>query len=289
MNYKEIVENLVNKGADNIKNKTVILNDDKPILEKEDFDVVEGKPKYFGIDKLGRIIGGIALISKNTIPLITDKELEYPRPYGWNKKIEKVKGIFESCHIIAYNLSAQNTTKENLFIGTNDLNTSLMKNIENDVNKYIKNNNFNVIYKVTIKYKGTDQIPMGILIEAQSIGGDFNSCKFCYNIERYIKFDYSDGNIIYDHRYLEKANTILKNIKNKIIVKSNKKENAKNTKQNYVLNINTKECHYSEECEKLKNVEPKYIQGTRTTEQVVLDNEFKMCNKCKSSIDKNKY
>lgn len=150
MDYQNIVEKLVNGGADNIRKKIVILNNNKPILEKEDFDVIEGSPKYFGTDKYGRVTGGIALISKNTIPLITDKKLEYPRPYGWNKDLEKVKGVFESCHIIAYNLSAQNTTKENLFIGTNDLNTSIMKNIENDVNKQIKNNDFKVIYKVTI-------------------------------------------------------------------------------------------------------------------------------------------
>lgn len=49
MDYKEIVENLVNKGADNIKKKTVILNDNKPILEKEDFNVIEGNPINFKI------------------------------------------------------------------------------------------------------------------------------------------------------------------------------------------------------------------------------------------------
>lgn len=51
MNYKEIVEDLVNNGADNIKKKTVILNDNKPILGKEDFNVIEGNPKYWGTDK----------------------------------------------------------------------------------------------------------------------------------------------------------------------------------------------------------------------------------------------
>ena len=82
MDYKEIVEDLVNKGADNIKKKTVILNDNKPILGKEDFNVIEGNPKYWETDKYGRISGAIALLSKNTIPIITEKELEYPRPYG---------------------------------------------------------------------------------------------------------------------------------------------------------------------------------------------------------------
>lgn len=283
MSYKKIVEELVKKGTNNIRKKTVILNDDKPIFEKEDFNIIEGNPKYFGIDKYGRVRGGIALISKNTIPLITDKELEYPRPYGWNKNMEKVKDLFESCHIIAYNLSAQNTVKENLFIGTKNLNRSLMKNVENDINDYVKNNNFNVLYKVTIKYNGTDQIPTGILTEAQAIGSDFSVCKFCYNVEKYIKFDYSNGVLIYDHRYLKKTKNAIKKLKDKIIIPSKKKESkTTNKKQNYVLDIKNKICHYDTNCEELKEIEPKYIQGTRTTEKVILDSELKICNKCKN-------
>lgn len=288
MSYKKIVEKLVYNGTDNIKKKIIILNNNKPIFTKQDLDVVEGKTKYFGLDKYGRITGAIAVLSKNTLPIITEKELEYPRPYGWNENLEKAKGVFESCHIIAYNLSAQNTTKENLFIGTNDLNRSIMKQIENDANDYIKKNDFNVLYKVTIKYKETDQIPIGILIEAQSIGGDFCVCKFCYNMEKYIKFDYSDGSIIYNHNYLEKVKEKFSSLKVNVISKNNKSKKQKKkvgTKINYILNINTKECHYSRDCEKLKNIEPKYIQGTRTTEQIILDNEFKICNKCK--VDNN--
>lgn len=283
MNYKEIVEDLVNNGADNIKKKTVILNDNKPILGKEDFNVIEGNPKYWGTDKYGRITGAIALLSKNTIPIITEKELEYPRPYGWNENLEKVKGVFESCHIIAYNLSAQNTTKENLFIGTNDLNKSIMKQIENEVNNYIKNYNSKVLYKVTVKYKGTDQIPLGILIEAQAIDDEFSICSFCYNIERYFKFNYSDGTMIYDNRKFRKAKD-----NGKVIEKQDKaKTENKNIeiKRDYYINIKTKECHYSKECEKLKDVEAKYIQGTRTTESVILESGFKMCNKCNTDID----
>ena len=227
------------------------------------------------------------MLSKNTLPIITEKELEYPTPYGWTKRLEG-EYLFERCHIIAYNLSAQNTTKENLFIGTNDLNTSIMKNIENYVNNYIKNNDYNVLYKVKIKYKGADQIPIGILIEAQSIGGNLSVCKFCYNIEKNIKFDYSDGTIIYDNRGLKRLKNKDKNI---IKLETSKTKNNKNekqkkteeTKRNYILNINTKECHHSRDCIKLKNVELKYIQGTRTTEQVILDNGFKICNKCKNN------
>ena len=167
-------------------------------------------------------------------------------------------------------MSAQSTDKENLFIGTNDLNTSMMKHIENDINDYVKNNDFNVLYKVTMKYRGNDQIPIGILIEAQSIGGEKNVCKFCYNVEKHIKFNYSDGTIIYNNRLMtDKLKQKIVNIKEKIvsnIKKTKPKKLTSGQRRNYILNIRTKECHYDRNCEKLKNVEPKYIQGTRTTE-----------------------
>lgn len=119
---------------------------------------------------------------------------------------------------------------------------------------YINEVNRNVLYKVTIKYKGTDKIPTGILIEAKSIDGELNICQFCYNVERYIKFDYKDGSIIYNHDYLNKIKVKLKNIKER--TKKDKTQQAVNEKiiipkRNYILNIITNECHYDKDCEKL--------------------------------------
>ncbi len=68
MSYKDKVEELVNAGADNIRKKIVVLNENKPIFSKKDYQVVEGIPQYYGLDKYNRITGAIALVSKNTIP-----------------------------------------------------------------------------------------------------------------------------------------------------------------------------------------------------------------------------
>lgn len=284
MSYKKEIEELINKDFESITKTVIPINSDIPIFNKEDFEVIEGTPKYFGVDKYGRIIGAVALISKNTLPIITEKELEYPRPYGWTKNLEKIKRLFESCHILAYNLSAQTTDKENLFIGTNDLNTSIMKKIENKVNKEIRDNDLTVLYKVTMKYQRKNQIPTGILIEAQSVDKKFSICQFCYNVEKQIKFDYSDGTVIYNNRLLDRLMSRIKkenNIEQKKF--SNNKNKISKTRLNYILNIKTNECHYNRDCENLKNVKTKYIQGTRTTEQVITDNNFKICNKCKIS------
>lgn len=42
-----------------------------------------------------------------------------------------------------------------------------MATIENKIRGYIKENDVRILYKVTVKYKGIDQIPTGILIEAR--------------------------------------------------------------------------------------------------------------------------
>jgi len=190
--YENKINQLVNTDIDAIKKYTITVNEDKPLFSKKDYNVTEGDPQYFDLDEYGRSNGAIAIISSNTLPLITKKKLKYPEPSYWNKAFENRK-LFEKCHIIAYKLSAKIATSNNIFIGTIKLNRSYMKKVENKIEKHIKNNSARVLYRVTIKYKGEDKIPTGVLIEAKSLDDDFSMCKFCYNVQKSRKFRYSDG------------------------------------------------------------------------------------------------
>lgn len=69
-NYNEIVKQLVNKGTKSIKEFNISLNNNKPLFQKEDYEIVEGEPIYFEKDEYGRSTGAMALISRNTIPLV---------------------------------------------------------------------------------------------------------------------------------------------------------------------------------------------------------------------------
>lgn len=195
IDYQTDIEELINIEPSKIKETTVILNNDKPFFKKEDYSTLEGQPIYFELDKYQRSNGAIVLISPNTLPLVTKKKLNYPEPSGW-KSFFKNNKLFEKCHIIAYSLSAKLANPNNIFIGTIKLNKSYMKKVENEIAKYIKDHSVKVLYKVTVKYKSTNQIPIGILIEAQSLDDDFSICRFCYNIQKGTKFNYSDGTII---------------------------------------------------------------------------------------------
>lgn len=277
MDYNDIIKKLVDKRTNNIDDEIVVLNNDKPIFNKSDYEIIEGEPIYFELDEYGRSNGAIALISKNTMPLVIKKKLNYPDPYGWTKNLEG-NYLFERCHIIAYSLSAKFADRKNIFIGTNDLNTSIMIKIENRIKKYINENNVRVLYRVTIKYKGKNQIPTGILVEAKSLEDDFSICEFCYNIEKKVKFRYSDGTIIEDKRILPK----IKHNLNKIKQQTSKKDTiVKERNTNYIINRKTNEFHLEKSnCRKLNNVEPKYIQETTATNKDLIKANLKPCNKC---------
>lgn len=278
--YDDKVQQLVEKSTKNIKEYSITLNNDKPEFQKQDYKVVEGEPIYFEPDELERSSGAIAIISKTTIPLVIKKNLKYPNPYGWNSNLEN-KNVFERCHIIAYSLSAKLADKRNIFIGTETLNISIMSKIEKRVHKHIMKNDVKVLYKVTIKYKGSNKIPTGILIEAQSLDDDFSVCEFCYNIQRNAKFNYKDGSIIEPRKLniIEKVQNVVK--KKEKSNKPRKPKNPNNATHNYIINRQTNEFHLKDSnCVNLKNVDSKYINETIASKKDLMKVDLKECSKC---------
>ena len=66
-NKEKIIKEILNKkNIGKLENYTTIVNNNIPFFEKNDYDIVEGIPKYFESDKYGRATGGIALISRYT-------------------------------------------------------------------------------------------------------------------------------------------------------------------------------------------------------------------------------
>ena len=274
-NYNSKVEELVNKRIDTIEEVSVPLND-KPMFKKKDFEVVEGEPIYFEPDEYGRSNGAIALISKNTIPLVIKKKLKYPNPYGWANNLENT-GVFEKCHIIAYSLSAKIADKRNIFIGTKTLNTSIMAKIEIRVRNYIRDNNVRVLYKATVKYRGNNQIPTGILIEAQSIDDDFYVCEFCYNVQKNVAFNYNNGKIIKNNNEPNE----LKKIVSRTLDKAKATDTTRKGTQNYIINRKTNVFHLMDKkCNVLNGVDSKYLNETTVTENDLLNAGLKPCKKC---------
>lgn len=273
-NREEIIEEFLNKNVNKLEEFALVVNNNTPFFKKTDFEIVEGSPKYYEPDELNRTSGAIAIISKYTLSIMVEKHLKYPEPNGWTEKINN-SGIFQRCHCIAYKLSAKKNNKNNIFIGTDDLNKKIMNEIENNVEQYIKQNiekDIKILYRVTPIYKGKNQIPTGILIEAQGLNTEFTLCRFCYNIKKKVKFKYSDGSIIKDNRGIIKP---IQKVKTSI----EKKKQEKSKNMDLVVNSQTKKYHI-EDCKALNNVDPKYIKEITTKEKSLIDNGYSGCKLC---------
>lgn len=273
-NKEEIIKEFLNKDINKLNDFVPIVNNDKPFFKNKDFEITEGIPQYFEPDELNRTSGAIAIISKYTLSIMVEKHLKYPDPNGWTETISN-SGIFQRCHCIAYRLSAKKNDKNNIFIGTDYLNKKIMNGIENEVEQYIKKNEeqyIKILYRVTPIYKGKNQIPTGILIEAKSLNTEFTLCRFCYNIKKKVKFKYSDGSIIKDNRGIIKP---IQRVKTSI----EEKKRIKSKNVDLVVNSQTKKYHI-ENCKVLNNVDPKYIKEITTKEKNLIDNGYSACKLC---------
>ena len=231
----------------NIKD-TITQIKGQSFFTSHDLETKEGLPIYYDLDEFNRTTGGIALISTYTLSPLINKKLVYPNPSNWDKLMDTQ--IFNKCHAIAYSLSAKKNDKLNIFIGTHDLNTKIMRKIEQNINNKIKyNSKEKILYRVRPVYKNKEIIPRGILIETKSLVSDFEEIFYCPNIEKNVKFDYNDGHIISD-----KTNIISRILYYQIKGKAKKqKENDTQNIKNIDFVINKKDCTFHlENCEKIK-------------------------------------
>lgn len=275
---EEQIKELVSKNIYKIKDYAVQVNNGTPFFKKEDFDIIEGTPIYFEPDEYGRTSGAMAIISRNTLSIRTEKHLKYPDPNGWTKTISE-SGIFQRCHCIAYRLSAKKNDKKNIFIGTVDTNKTIMGNIEQDIENEIRRNEdkyIRMLYRVTPQYKGKNQIPTGVLLELKSLDTDYQLCEFCYNVQSKVKINYTDGTLIEDNRILGK-NKLVKSLTKAYNESRQKRTN--NGNMNLVIDDQNKVYH-TENCTILNDVEPKYIKDITTKEQIIKDKGYSKCKKC---------
>lgn len=121
------------------------------------------------------------------------------KPTGWQTaKYDNVDGkyLYNRCHLIGYQLTAENANKKNLITGTRYLNVNGMLPFENMVADYIKETNNHVLYRVTPVFIGDNLVASGVLMEAESVEDDGEGILFnvyCYNVQPGIVIDYATG------------------------------------------------------------------------------------------------
>lgn len=155
---------------------------------------------YSKLDLLGRCGEAYANIGKELMPTKKRESIGSIKPSGWHTTkydiITDGKYLYNRCHLIAYQLTAENANPKNLITCTRHANSVVMVEFENKVANYIKKTNNHVLYRVTPIFKENNLVASGIQMEALSIEDKGKGIKFnvyIYNVQPGIEIDYKTG------------------------------------------------------------------------------------------------
>ena len=176
----------------------VVLNNNEPQFTEEEFnrDIFE---EYSELDYLGRCGPAFAKIGIETMPTEERGEIGGVKPSGWQTiKYDNVDGkyLYNRCHLIGYQLTAENANEKNLITGTRYMNVQGMLPFENMVAEYVRETKNHVLYRVTPIFEGENLVASGVQIEAKSV--EDNGETICFNVYVYnnqpgITINYSNG------------------------------------------------------------------------------------------------
>lgn len=179
-------------------NAYVTVNNNKPFFTESDY-TTESFEKYSELDSLGRCGVAYANVGKDLMPTEKRGAIGMVKPSGWHTvKYDNVDGkyLYNRCHLIGYQLTAENANEKNLITGTRYLNIEGMLPFENMVTDYVKETGNHVLYRVTPIYDGNNLVAKGVLMEGFSVEDKGEG--ICYNIFAYnsqpgINIDYATG------------------------------------------------------------------------------------------------
>lgn len=240
-----------------------IINDNIP--EFDSYSYSEAFEYYGKLDKLGRCTACFANIGPELMTTQERGAIGSVKPSGWQTvKYDCVDGkyLYNRCHLIGYQLTAENANEQNLITGTRFMNVEGMLPFENEVAKYIQNTNNHVLYRVTPDFKDDELVARGVQIEAYSLEDNGKSICFnvyCYNIQPYIEINYKNG----ESKFVGNESTTLDS----------------SNRNNYIVNISTKKFH-KEDCEALKNTKSKNKKSYYGFRENLISNGYSPCGQC---------
>ncbi len=154
---------------------------------------------YSPLDSLGRCGTAYACVGQDIMPTEDRGSIGMVKPTGWHTvKYDIVDGkyLYNRCHLIGYQLSAENANERNLITGTRYLNIEGMLPFENLTADYVKETNGHVAYRVTPVFSGSELVARGVLMEGWSVedrGDGVCFCVFAYNVQPGVTIDYATG------------------------------------------------------------------------------------------------
>lgn len=248
----------------------VELNGNVPEFSESEKTYSESFEEYGKLDSLGRCTYAVSCIGKDLMPTEKRGSIGSVKPSGWHiSKYDFVDGkyLYNRCHLIGYQLTAENANERNLITGTRYLNIEGMLPFENDVADYIEITNNHVYYKVTPIFEGNNLVANGVQMQAYSVEDNGQGISFnvyCYNVQPGVAIDYATG----DNQAVASSSAS---------VTSTSSDEA--DKKTYIVNTKTKKFH-NPDCDgakKMSSSNKKKYKGTRDS---LISNGYSPCQKC---------
>lgn len=177
---------------------SVILNENQPDFPDSD-KTSRSFERYSQLDYFGRCGSAYANVGLETMPTQEREPIWQVKPSGWQtSKYDFVDGqsLYNRCHLIGYQLTAENANELNLITGTRYFNVQGMLPYENEVADYVKKTGNHVLYRVTPIFEGDELVARGVEMEALSVeDGGKGVCfhVFVYNVQPGVTIDYATG------------------------------------------------------------------------------------------------
>lgn len=155
--------------------------------------------EYSELDSLGRCGAAFANVGTETMPQETRAPISRVKPTGWHStKYDTISGryLYNRCHLIGFQLTAENANERNLITGTRYLNIEGMLPFENAVADYVNETENHVLYRVTPVFEEGALVASGVQMEAMSVEDQGEGILFnvyVYNVQPGILIDYQTG------------------------------------------------------------------------------------------------
>ena len=175
------------------------FNDDIPSFTASECEVTSSFETYGELDDLGRCTCAYACVGQDLMPTEERGSIGSVTPTGWQStQYDNVpaKYLYNRCHLIGWQLTAENANRQNLITGTRYLNIDGMLSFEDEVAAYVKSTGNHVLYRVTPVFEGNELVARGVVMEGYSVEDDGEGICFnvyCYNVQPGIMINYTDG------------------------------------------------------------------------------------------------
>lgn len=274
------------------------VNNNEPYFTSDNL-TTEAFENYSELDALGRCGVAYANVCLETMPTEKRGSISEVKPTGWHSvKYDNVDGksLYNRCHLIGYQLTAENANQQNLITGTRYLNVDGMLPFENMVADYVKETDNHVLYRVTPIFTGDNLVADGVLMEGYSVedeGDGICFCVYAYNVQPGITIDYatgdswlssekgnsdssSGGNSAVSQSAADKSGTQQAAVQTESVKETSAQVS---TGTEYILNTNTKKFHYPS-CSSVKQMKASNKKEYTGSRDDLIAQGYDPCKKC---------